>query len=663
MGRAVPIADQSRAAGHGDLPSRPSDAQAADVGPTYESYTFRKAESIDPQQKRSWARYTINETPIPMDELKQQVQKQKQKKISVWDQYKKLEARRQTMIDSFIEEKKVQEKDKRFERKLVSVTTEERKVGRSGFETASIHIILKRQLRPIVTTQRVGGATLHHDTPKELNGSLPPRQHHEQDLPAQPAFDNMNMRPNVARPAGNQSDFREQFGPMPPRPGPPAGISHQGPNPQPNRFQQPNTTSRDNEPQIIVVDDRLPPPPPLPPQPQAGQSGPPRQAPHPGLRHQPSQPLFQPAPQPQRPQSRNANQFAIPQQHQTMPSQQRPQPMNANQFTVSQQQSMPQQRAAQPVVVPHQQPRPQSRNGQPSATLPHHVQPQSRNEQHTRGPQQAQGMPRGSVSQGPQRGYSVRKPSAKQRRVEQWLESDDEGLVDSDELTEDGTVITEATSLDDEFDVRPIKESARRGSLNRRHSRSSYPDHGGRHGPVYREHSRKRPVASSDRNGSISPHYRRGGFEIQPEVNRARHPPTARRQSFAVREERPAFVPHRISYESDRYDARDLPRLTRGPPYGRPYQAPQRRLPEAPYSADFLDERQQRYLQEAQLQQDMDRLEALHLHEMEAAEQWDRSPILDQDPRRFPNRVDLGSRRLPGGYFPTTGRDRFDFRH
>ena len=273
-------------------------------------------------------------------------------------------------------------------------------------------------------------------------------------------------------------------------------------------------------------------------------------------------------------------------------------------------------------------------------------------------------MPRGPVPEGPQRKYSVHKPSAKQERVAQWLDSD-EDVADSDELTEDGTVITEATdatSLYDELDFQPIQEPSRRGSLHRHHSRSSHPDPAGRRGPQYREH-RRRPTASSDPNGSISPRYPRREFEVYPEVSRARHPPNARRQSFAATEVRPAFVHHPMSYESNRYDARDLPRLTRGPSHKGFHQPPQRRLPEAPYSADFIDERQQRQMRDAQYQQELDHMEALRLDDMEAAEQWDRSRILDQDPRRFPNRGGLGSRRLSGGYFPSMGRNRFDFEH
>ncbi|KAI9718036.1 MAG: hypothetical protein M1812_004294 [Candelaria pacifica] len=707
-GRAVPTASQSGPAGRGDLPFRVSDVQPANPEPTFESYTFRKAESSDPQQKKSWARYTINETPIPAEDLKRQVQKQKQKNISVWDQYKKLDPRRQTMIDNFIEEKKGQEKDRRFERKLASVTTEERKVGRLGYETASIHIILKRQLRPIVTNQRVGSAAIHHDAPRELNGSLPPRHFQGQALPAHSAFEPLNMRPNPVSQPGNRGDIREQFGPVQPRPGPSAGMTHQvQPNPQQHRPQQPNMVMRGSEPQIVVMDDGLPPPPPLPPHPQAGQGGPPRQAAsHGGLRHQPSQPQFQPvpqqqrplsrngnqfpvleqqtipqpsgqppfqqAPQQQRPQSRNGNQFPVPQEQrmpqprgqppfQPAPQQQRPQSRNGDQFPVPQEQRLPQQRVGQPPLISHQQPRPHSRNGQAPATLPQQSRPQSRNEHHTRSSKQD--TPRGSVPQGPQRGYSVRRPSTKQRQVEEWLEDEEDDVVDSDEFTEDETVFTEATSLDEEFDVRPIKVSSRRGSLNRRHSRSSDHEHGGRRGPVYREHSRRRPTASSDRNGSISPHYPRGDFEIYPEINRTRHPPNVRRQSFAARQDRPAYVPHTMSYEGDRYDPRELPRLIRGPPYGALHQSPQRRLPEAPYTADFINERQQRVMREAQIQQHLDHMEALHLGGMEAAEQWDRSPILEEDPRRFLNRAELGSRRLSGGYFPSMAQNRFDHGH
>ena len=131
---------------------------------TYCGYIFQKAEPEYGQPKKTWARVMKNEIPISGDDLLARVRKHQRKGVSVLKQYESLTPLKRTQVDRVLEEKRRADKDPRYEWNIASLSTEERNIGRSGKETVSMQVILRRQQKK--------GLSLGNSDQKGLSGVI-----------------------------------------------------------------------------------------------------------------------------------------------------------------------------------------------------------------------------------------------------------------------------------------------------------------------------------------------------------------------------------------------------------------------------------------------------------------------------------------------------------
>ena len=203
---------------------------------TYHGYMFQKAEAEFGQSK-SWARVVKNEMPIGNDDLLARIRKNTRKGVAVLDQYESLTPTKRTQIDLLLEEKKKAEKDPRYDWNLASLTTEEKNVGRTGKETVSMQVILKRHQRkgiPSAKNDQKGppGVIVDIHAPKResKNQQGIPSFHGDRHipLPTQGLFGQMG---NGGIP--NMDGFVQQGRPLsqPPPPPPPPPMNFAPPHP------------------------------------------------------------------------------------------------------------------------------------------------------------------------------------------------------------------------------------------------------------------------------------------------------------------------------------------------------------------------------------------------------------------------------------------------
>ena len=153
---------------------------------TYHGYIFQKAEP-DFGQPRTWARVVRNEMPISNNDLLDRVKKHQRKGVSVLKQFESQTATKRTQIDRLLDEKRKVEKDPRYEWTLASLTTEEKNVGRTGKETVSMQVILRRQQKKGVGLAKndqkghTGVIVDIHAPKKETKNQQGDRQNHPQN--------------------------------------------------------------------------------------------------------------------------------------------------------------------------------------------------------------------------------------------------------------------------------------------------------------------------------------------------------------------------------------------------------------------------------------------------------------------------------------------------
>lgn len=207
---------------------------------TYHGYMFQKAEAEFGQSK-SWARVVKNEMPIGNDDLLARIRKNARKGVAVLDQYESLTPTKRTQIDLLLEEKKKAEKDPRYDWNLASLTTEEKNVGRTGKETVSMQVILKRHQRkgiPSAKNDQKGppGVIVDIHAPKResKNQQGIPGFHGDRHIPL-PTHGPFGQVGNGGIP--NMDGFFPQGraqGPPPPPPPPAMGFDNPFPPPHPD---------------------------------------------------------------------------------------------------------------------------------------------------------------------------------------------------------------------------------------------------------------------------------------------------------------------------------------------------------------------------------------------------------------------------------------------
>ncbi|KAI4132901.1 MAG: hypothetical protein LQ347_002392, partial [Umbilicaria vellea] len=130
---------------------------------TYHGYIFEKAEP-DYGQPKTWARVVKNELPISDEDLLARVRKYQRKGVSVLKQYESLTLLKRTQVDRVLEERRKADRDPRYEWNIASLSTEERNIGRTGKETVSMQVILRRQQKK--------GLSLGNSDQKGLSGVI-----------------------------------------------------------------------------------------------------------------------------------------------------------------------------------------------------------------------------------------------------------------------------------------------------------------------------------------------------------------------------------------------------------------------------------------------------------------------------------------------------------
>ncbi|KAI9816815.1 MAG: hypothetical protein M1827_001460 [Pycnora praestabilis] len=568
---------------------------ASNAGPIYEGWTFRKAETSFPDERKTWQNVTRTPMPWTSSELTKEVKNRGGSRVV--KQYTKLDAIKQALIDKLIAGK--EREDPRFRWTLACITLEER-IRRRGntkiYETSSMHIILRRQPAPKVNV--IGAKLDKRNGPEYFVDSKPPRQQHDEGLrPLQPGQDFVEI-----------IDMSPKFGGQP---GPPPGIRmpahadihHLKP-------QKSGGLGRNPDPPVVVVGGNggsLPPQSQFKGHPQQqGPPPPPPPPPPPGL-SMPQQYQQQQQQQQQRPQQQHFQQQR-PQVHQQQ-QQQRPQ----------QPQQQHQQQKTPFINVPHG-----------SVPPPPHFKSQNMGQN---GPQRKPSMPQ----MADRRSHTL---------VNEWLSGDEDDESESDSVFTEGETGTMFTGETSSASERGSPKLARGGSM---HVHRTMGQKQRAHSAEYRQHSRPAPSLNAQLplRSSLVPEYI---------STRDYRPKPQRRRSVAYGRERERPFAHRWLTYQDGFDPRDLPSPHHGysrsalEGFSRPH------LPEVPiappYSARaFLPEHHMiEYEHELEREHERERRQRL-LDDMEYRERY-------QEHSRFdPRRPPYAGPRPMSGYGPGLNRE------
>ena len=85
------------------------------ITPFYQGWTFTILDPETPEEKKTWTRALKSEMPVSHTDLESQIQRQREKGITVISQCHKLNRLQRAQIDRLVEEKNKAEKDKRLE--------------------------------------------------------------------------------------------------------------------------------------------------------------------------------------------------------------------------------------------------------------------------------------------------------------------------------------------------------------------------------------------------------------------------------------------------------------------------------------------------------------------------------------------------------------------
>lgn len=131
--------------------------------PSYEGWTFYRADPEMSGQKPTWSRATKTKMYLSQDELVKMVQKRK-KKTTVTEQYQNLGKFKRAHVDRLIKDHKRQDNDPRFDWTCVYIKVDGKLVKkrgslRSDYEAISMDVVIMRKLRPNIPIKAVAGAS------------------------------------------------------------------------------------------------------------------------------------------------------------------------------------------------------------------------------------------------------------------------------------------------------------------------------------------------------------------------------------------------------------------------------------------------------------------------------------------------------------------------
>lgn len=206
--------------------------------PSYEGWTFYRADPEMSGQKPTWSRATKTKMYLSQDELVKMVQKRK-KKTTVTEQYQNLGKFKRAHVDRLIEDHKRQDNDPRFDWTCVYIKVDGKLVKkrgslRSDYEAISMDVVIMRKLRPNIPIKAVAGAS---SGSKNAFGELvdlnTPSKAKDKD---QNKSDNHNGSPDTRTMKGMPIDsqrFGQGFGQRVPPPGMANTAQQQMPSPIP----------------------------------------------------------------------------------------------------------------------------------------------------------------------------------------------------------------------------------------------------------------------------------------------------------------------------------------------------------------------------------------------------------------------------------------------
>ena len=120
----------------------------------YVGYIFTKQSVEHVGHKETWAIVNKERMPASQTDLKNQIEKHRKKGVTGLDQYNHSDMKgfKRKQIDELIRECTTMDPDHRFEYIIASIRRDIKR-GKSGLETSTMHVILKRQPRPGVDMQ------------------------------------------------------------------------------------------------------------------------------------------------------------------------------------------------------------------------------------------------------------------------------------------------------------------------------------------------------------------------------------------------------------------------------------------------------------------------------------------------------------------------------
>ena len=145
--------------GYGHMPdprSLPNNGKPAVGTVGYVGYTFTKHPVEHVGQKETWAIADKELMPGSQADLKNQADKHRKKGVTGLDQYNDSDMKgfKRKQIDELIRECSAMDVDRRFQYNVASIKRDTRpRRGRSGTETSTMLVILKRQPRPGISIQ------------------------------------------------------------------------------------------------------------------------------------------------------------------------------------------------------------------------------------------------------------------------------------------------------------------------------------------------------------------------------------------------------------------------------------------------------------------------------------------------------------------------------
>ena len=133
-----------------------------------EGWTFTKQPALRPDQKETWALVLKTPMTATQTQLRDQVTKQKKKGNSAADQLASSEMAgfKRKQVERLISDRTRTDPDARFEYKLAALRLRQ-EIKRQGKQTVSMHVILKRQLRP-----GLAQPSSSYDRIQELDGEI-----------------------------------------------------------------------------------------------------------------------------------------------------------------------------------------------------------------------------------------------------------------------------------------------------------------------------------------------------------------------------------------------------------------------------------------------------------------------------------------------------------